>query len=83
MAAQAVFPKNDHVTEDKAGRIFRTFEVHLPTASEAHECLLGERGIANAAQISGPGTITFTAPSGTDQTAAISVQLGDTNTTRS
>lgn len=53
------------------------FDIHIPTASEAHQCLTGENGLDGAGQISGPGTITFTVPTGTSTTAGTSIVVGN------
>ncbi len=80
MAAEAIFPQNDQVSDDRRGTYFRIFDVEVPEASATHECLMGERGIDNAVQLSGPpgGTVTMTnAPSGSTVTGGISVDLGN------
>lgn len=71
MAAQVVFPQNDQGFDDRAGVYLRVFNVEIPTSGENHEIELGERGLDSAVQLSGPGTLTLTSPSGTSQTGGI------------
>lgn len=65
MAAQVLYPRNDLMIDDKAGRVYRIMEVYVPSTDNNHELEVGERGIETCVQISGPGTLAFTVPAGT------------------
>lgn len=82
MGVQVLYPISEKTVDNRDGKHIRILEVYVPDTTADHEVECGEPGITGAAQIAGPGTLTFTAPAGTTTTGGLSSRGSQDESTR-